>query len=224
MSFEPPITIDADAVLLDMDGTLVDSSAVVNRVWTQWAIKHQLTPADVLAICHGRQGHETMADLLPDRSREVNLTENAELLAQEVADVDGVVAIPGAPEFLAALKNIPHALVTSADLALATTRMTACGMAMPEVSITAEQVAKSKPDPEGFLAAAAALGVPPARCVVFEDSAAGIAAAHSAGMKVVGVGHAAKSLNTGANLDDFAQVTVRASNDPKATISWGHDG
>jgi len=196
------------ALLLDMDGTLVDSHAVVERCWTRWAQEKGLDPAQVLAVAHGRQGHATMAELLPDRPTEVNLAENRLLLAQETADTEGIVPVPGAPAFLAALDGAPHALVTSADVALSTARMGAAGLPLPQVRVTAEDVRASKPDPEGFLRGAALLGVAPADCIVFEDSEAGIAAAKAAGMRVVGVGSGSARFSPDAQVDDLTRVTV----------------
>ena len=98
-----PASASAHALLLDMDGTLVNSDAVVERCWSRWAVRHSLLPADVLKVVHGRQGHATMAALLPHRPMAENLAENALLLAEETADTDGVVPVPGAPAFLAAL-------------------------------------------------------------------------------------------------------------------------
>lgn len=196
------------ALLLDMDGTLVDSHAVVERCWTRWAREKGLDPAQVLAVAHGRQGHATMAELLPDRPTEVNLAENRLLLAQETADTEGIVPVPGAPAFLAALGGAPHALVTSADVALSTARMSAAGLPLPQVRVTAEDVRASKPDPEGFLRGAALLGVAPADCIAFEDSEAGIAAAKAAGMRVVGVGSGSARFSPDAHVDDLARVTV----------------
>lgn len=213
-------TIDAGAVLLDMDGTLVDSTAVVNEIWTRWAAEHGLDADDVLAVCHGRQGYETMAILLPDRPHAQNLKENAAMLAAETDNVEGITAIPGAAEFLAALRDVPHALVTSADTTLATVRMVAAGLTMPDLSITAEMVSSSKPHPEGFLKAAADLGVDPADCVVFEDSGAGIEAGRAAGMTVVGVGAAAADQDPDHHLTDFASVTVTTT-DGRARITLG---
>ncbi|MGV9314437.1 HAD family hydrolase, partial [Streptomyces sp. NPDC003691] len=131
-------TLTARALLLDMDGTLVNSDAVVERIWREWAVEHGLDPDAVLKVVHGRQGYATMAELLPHRPMAENHAENAVMLARETADIDGVVPIPGAPAFLAALSGLPHALVTSADLALATARMAAAGLPMPEVRVTAE--------------------------------------------------------------------------------------
>ena len=115
----------ARALLLDMDGTLVNSDAVVERIWRRWAARHGLDGDEVMRVVHGRQGHASMALLLPGRSHEENLAENARMLAEETADTDGVIPVPGAPEFLGSLRGLPHALVTSADAALAAARMAA---------------------------------------------------------------------------------------------------
>ena len=203
-----PTLLTARALLLDMDGTLVNSDAVVERIWRRWAERHGLDADEVMKVVHGRQGHASMALLLPDRPVEQNLADNARMLAEETADVDGVVAIPGAPEFLASLRGLPHALVTSADLALATARMGAAGLALPEVRVTAESVGASKPDPEGFLKGAAELGVEPGECVVFEDSAAGIEAGRAAGMRVVGVGARADLYEPDVVVRDLTRVRV----------------
>lgn len=182
----------AAALLLDMDGTLVDSRAVVDAVWTEWSLEHGIEPARTLSIIHGRQGQDSMALLLPDRPHEENIAENRVLLAAETAQLDGVVAVDGAARLMDDLTGLPHALVTSATRELAAARMGAARLRMPEVAITAESVTASKPDPEGFLLAAEHLGVDAADCIVVEDSANGIAAGLAAGMRVIGVGpHAA---------------------------------
>ena len=205
--------LTARALLLDMDGTLVNSDAVVERIWRRWAARHGLDGDEVMKVVHGRQGHASMALLLPERPMEQNLADNARMLAEETADMDGVVAIPGAPEFLASLRGLPHALVTSADVPLSTARMAAAGLSLPDVRITAESVGASKPDPEGFLKGAAELGVAPADCVVFEDSGAGIAAGKAAGMKVVGVGPRAGLHGPDVAVEDLTRVRVEALGD-----------
>ncbi|MFF2388402.1 HAD-IA family hydrolase [Agromyces sp. NPDC058104] len=206
-------TISAAAILLDMDGTLVDSSAVVERVWTDWAAEHALDPAEVMKVIHGRQGHASMAILLPGRAVEENLVDNRTMLERETAETEGVVAIAGAVGLMQALADLPHALVTSASLPLATARMAAAGLTTPPVVVTAESVTASKPDPEGFLAAAEALGVPARDCVVFEDSEAGITAAHCAGMRVIGVGPLAGPHGADHLVHDLAAVRVAADGD-----------
>ncbi|WP_405672235.1 HAD family hydrolase [Streptomyces sp. NBC_01530] len=208
-----PTVLTARALLLDMDGTLVNSDAVVERCWRRWSERHGLDAAEVMKVVHGRQGHASMALLLPDRPMEHNLADNARMLAEETADMDGVVAIPGAPEFLASLCGVPHALVTSADVPLSTARMAAAGLELPDVRVTAESVGASKPDPEGFLKGAAELGVDPADCIVFEDSAAGIQAGRSAGMRVVGVGARADLHEPDVVVRDLTRVRVAAAVD-----------
>ncbi|NJP52340.1 HAD-IA family hydrolase [Streptomyces sp. SBST2-5] len=200
--------LTARALLLDMDGTLVNSDAAVERVWRRWAERNGLDGDEVMKVVHGRQGYASMALLLPDRPMEENYADNARMLAEETADTEGVVAIPGAPQFLASLRGVPHALVTSANVALATARMAAAGLEMPEVRVTAESVGASKPDPEGFLKGAAELGVDPAECVVFEDSGAGIEAGRSAGMRVVGVGPRAGAYRPDVVVRDLTQLRV----------------
>lgn len=198
------------ALLLDMDGTLVNSDAVVERCWRRWADENGLDGDSVIKIVHGRQGHATMAVLLPDRPVAENLVDNARMLEWETSDVAGVVPVQGAPEFMAALADLPHALVTSADRGLSKARMDAARLPMPRARITAENVSASKPDPEGFLKGAAELGFAPADCVAFEDSEVGIAAARSAGMRVIGVGPRAAVHEPTAHVRDLTQVRVEA--------------
>ncbi|MDN3264104.1 HAD family hydrolase [Streptomyces sp. CSDS2] len=216
-----PAVLTCRALLLDMDGTLVNSDAVVDRVWRRWAGRHGLDGDEVMKVIHGRQGHASMALLLPDRPMEENFAENERMLAEETADTEGVVEVPGAGAFLASLAGLPHALVTSADLGLATARMTAAGLALPEVRVTAESVGASKPDPEGFLKGAAELGIDPADCVVFEDSGAGIAAGRSAGMRVVGVGPRAVVHEPDAAVPDLTCVRVEARADGTVLLRIG---
>ncbi|MFI5976885.1 HAD-IA family hydrolase [Streptomyces sp. NPDC051452] len=216
-----PTVLTARALLLDMDGTLVNSDAVVERIWRRWAERHGLDGDETMKVVHGRQGHASMALLLPDRPVEQNLADNARMLAEETADTDGVVEVPGAAGFLASLRGLPHALVTSADIALSTARMNAAGLPLPAVRVTAESVGASKPDPEGFLKGAAELGVDPADCVVFEDSGAGIAAGRAAGMRVVGVGSRAGSHGPDVVVRDLTRVSVATAADGTIRLHIG---
>ncbi|MEU9065338.1 HAD-IA family hydrolase [Streptomyces sp. NPDC048109] len=213
--------LPARALLLDMDGTLVNSDSAVERVWRRWADRHGLDGDEVMKVVHGRQGYASMAMLLPDRPMEQNHADNARMLAEETADTEGVVAIPGAGQFLASLRGLPHALVTSADVALSTARMAAAGLAQPDVRVTAESVGASKPDPEGFLKGAAELGIAPADCIAFEDSGAGIAAARAAGMRVVGVGPRAGLHGPDVVVEDLTRVRVEADADGSLLLHIG---
>ncbi|GAA2311633.1 HAD-IA family hydrolase [Streptomyces kunmingensis] len=218
-----PTVLSARALLLDMDGTLVNSDAVVERIWRRWAATHELDGDHVMGVVHGRQGYASMAVLLPERPMAENYADNARMLAAETADMDGVVPVAGAAGFLEAIISggLAHALVTSADVALSTGRMAAAGLPYPVVRVTAESVGASKPDPEGFLKGAAELGVDPADCVVFEDSGAGIAAGRSAGMRVVGVGPRAGAHEPTVHVPDLTAVRVEAGADGEILLHIG---
>ena len=174
------------AFLFDMDGTLLDSSPVVERVWTAWARRHGHEPTDVLAVCQGLQYRDTLRRFAkPDLDIEA---EAAALLQAELDDTEGVVAIAGVPALIKGLDPARWAIVTSAPRALAEVRLRAAGLPVPDHFITGESVKNGKPAPEGFLKAADLLGVPIAECLVFEDSPAGVAAGKAAGARVAIVG------------------------------------
>lgn len=173
------------AVLFDMDGTLVDSRAVVERVWRDWAAAHGRDFAPILAESHGRRTIDTVrAFAIPGMDVE---EESRKLEALEVADVEGIVAIAGAAELLARLPSQRWAVVTSASRELAVRRLTAAGLPIPATMITAEDVAIGKPDPEGYLKAARLLGAAANKCLVFEDAPAGIEAGRRAGCDVIAI-------------------------------------
>jgi len=171
------------AILFDMDGTLTDSIAAANRVWTRWSLSHGLDPGKVLPIIHGVRSGDTIRRLnVPglDVEKETEVVKQA-----EIDDVEGVVAIKGAPAFLEALPPDRWAVVTSAPRELALRRFAAAGLPVPRVLVSAEDVTRGKPAPDGFLQAARLLDVAADKCLVFEDTAAGVAAAEAAGAAVV---------------------------------------
>jgi sugar-phosphatase len=171
------------AFLFDMDGTLTNSVAAAERVWSQWAEGKGLNVADFLPTIHGVRCIDTLRRLnLPG----VDPEREADLLAQaEIDDVEGVVSIEGAARFLAALPAERWVVVTSAPRLLAERRILAAGLPLPQIMVSAEDVERGKPAPDCFLLAAKKLGVKPAECLVFEDAPAGIAAAEAAGAKVM---------------------------------------
>jgi sugar-phosphatase len=172
----------ADAVLVDLDGTLVDSTAPVRRVWATFAARHGLDADEVDRFASGRPSRETIRLLVPDAD---NDAEAAVLEHAEVEDTDGVIALPGAVELLAT--DRPLAIVTSCSSLLAETRLGAAGLGIPRVLVSSDGLERGKPDPSCFLIAAERLGVSPTRCVVLEDSPAGIDAGRAAGATVIAV-------------------------------------
>ena len=171
------------AFLFDMDGTLLNSIAAAERVWAAWATRHGLDVPTFLPTIHGMRAIETITRLaLPgvDPRREAT-----ELAAAEIADVDGVVPIAGAIDFLGSLPATRWAIVTSSPRELALRRMAVAGIPMPNILVTGEDVTRGKPAPDCFLLAAERLGVKAIDCLAFEDAPAGIAAAQASGAEVV---------------------------------------
>jgi sugar-phosphatase len=207
-----PLTLICKAVLFDMDGTLVDSTRVVEDAWREWAKRHALPLDVVLAFSHGRPTIATMERFLPGQDHTDELDE---MTHYEEVEVGSILAIPGAAEVLRALQNHPWAIVTSAWRKLAESRVVAAGLPLPKIIVPVDEIRNGKPDPEGFLCAAAQLGVPPEECLVFEDTRPGIEAGLNAGMQVVGMltTMPATELKHRPLIRDFRQVTVRAEGD-----------
>ena len=171
------------AFLFDMDGTLLNSTAAAERVWSNWAMGHGLDVATFLPTMHGRRAIETVRRLaLPgvDPQHEAN-----EITRAEIADVEGINAIAGAAAFLSALPPDRWAIVTSSPRALALVRIAAAGIPRLATMVTAEDVVHGKPAPDCFLLAAERLGFDAHDCVVFEDATPGIQAGEAAGATVV---------------------------------------
>ncbi|TPM26015.1 HAD-IA family hydrolase [Mesorhizobium sp. B2-3-5] len=171
------------AFLFDMDGTLINSIASAERVWSDWARRQGLDVAAFLPTIHGVRAIETITGLaLPgiDPAHEADL-----LLKAEAADLDGIVPIAGAVVFLNSLPRESWAIVTSAPRELALLRMKAAGIPVPAILVAAEDVSRGKPAPDCFLLGAERLGVDARDCLVFEDAPAGITAAEAADAAVM---------------------------------------
>jgi sugar-phosphatase len=176
------IAIRCSAVLFDMDGVLIDSTPAVARVWTRWAIQRGLNPDKVVQMAHGRPSRTTIRELLPDANID---REDREVERQELADLDGVVLLPGARELLDSLPPDRWTIATSCTRALAEVRLQAAGLPIPKNMITSTDVKIGKPDPEPYLKAAAKLGFAASDCVVVEDAPAGVRAGKAAGARVI---------------------------------------
>jgi mannitol-1-/sugar-/sorbitol-6-phosphatase len=190
------------AVLFDVDGVLLDSTAAHQAVWRQWACSHGLHIATVLAACAGRRPEDTVRAVAPhldpgtERQALDTLTRSCQV---------AVPALPGAARLLCSLPADRWAIVTSGSAWYVREMFGRLRLPLPRIQIYGEDVAHSKPAPDGYLLAARELGVDPGRCLVIEDSPAGVLAGKAAGCAViaVGTGHPISALRP-------ADVHVRA--------------
>ena len=173
------------AVLLDMDGTLVDSDAAVERAWLTWASEYRVDMGSVPLIAHGMPALGNVRRLRPDLSEAEAAASAQRQLELQYDDVADVTAAPGAAELLGELDRLglPWAVVTSADPTLARVRLAAARI-RPALLVTSADVRAGKPDPEGYRQAAGRLGADPGRCLVVEDAEAGVTAGRAAGATV----------------------------------------
>ena len=193
-----------EGILFDNDGVLVDSDASVLRAWSSWAVARGLDPAVVVPMVHGRKSRETVALLIAEPDRAAAL---ADIDARELADATQVSALPGAVALIDSMPAERWAIVTSATRPLGSARLAAAGIQNPNCLVSADDVSRGKPDPEGYLAAASALGFPPSAVIVIEDSPAGILAARAAAVgAVVGVGERALSAGADVVVRDLRDV------------------
>lgn len=197
--------------LFDMDGTLVDSTAVVESIWTAFCVRRGLDARALIAYSHGRQTLDTLQHFLGDDAN--NQAIAAELERIEIETLQGITEVKGAAALLAALPADRWALVTSAGRTLAESRMKAARLPLPAVMICAEDVQRGKPDPEGYNKAAAALGLKPEACVVFEDAAAGIRAGLASGATVIAVVPGAAGAADAHAVSALSGISVTACGD-----------
>jgi sugar-phosphatase len=218
----PALTeIRARALIFDMDGTLVDSTSFIARLWRQWAARHGLDPDIVLRASPGRRTIETIRRFAPAG---VDVEAEAALLASAAAEeAEGLRPVAGAPALLGALPRAKWAVVTSAERRLAEKWLRQAGLPVPDVLVSAEDVTVGKPDPEGFLRAAGQLGHAPADIVVFEDAPSGLAAGYAAGARVIALASTlgAAELDSHDWIADFRDVSFASGADGTLRLRIG---
>lgn len=198
------------AVLFDMDGVLVDSTATHVRAWRGFLEDAGLEPPpDGIRSLFGRRAIEAVADLL-------GVAPGDERARSALADLEGradaefarvpaqQLLVDGVPWLLETLRRAGWrlAVVTSARRGVAE-RALAPVRTLVDAVVTADDVTAGKPAPEPYLTAAAEVGVAPGRCVVVEDAVAGVLAGRRAGMRVLALETTApgeRLLEAGADL------------------------
>ncbi|KAJ2521084.1 hypothetical protein H4217_001611 [Coemansia sp. RSA 1939] len=212
----------SQGLLFDLDGTLITSLEATERVYTRHANMHGIDPAPVLAYCHGVPTRQVLQKHFPAATHTKEYAEAMEL--ESASDMGGLCAIPGAMELVAGLPETRWAIVTSGMRFLAHPRMNHLGMRIPSVFVTPADVARGKPDPEGYLRAAREIGADPGACVVFEDARAGIAAGRDAGALVVGIRSQLtdaelKAAGAQYSVSDMTKVAVAVSEDGSLAVT-----
>jgi sugar-phosphatase len=211
-----PSTLPAraySAFLFDMDGTLLTSIRSAERVWSAWATRHGLDVTTFLPTLHGKRAHDTIRQLnVPGLDP---IAEAAWITAAEIEDVADIEAINGAAGFLASLPPERWGIVTSAPRKLAEARLAAAGLPSHRLLVASEDVEHGKPAPDPFLLGARKLGAPPADCLVFEDTHAGLQSAEAAGMDsiVVTLTHAHPMTTLVPAVLDYADLQAHAGPD-----------
>lgn len=201
-------------LIFDLDGTLVDSGDVVERVWKIFSDRFGFDfEKDVLPICHGRPAKYPLMELMPTiTQKEIDDVEK-EFGEMEISMIDGLLPIKGAYEFLKSIPCGRWAIATSCSKKLALARLKGAGLPIPKILVTAEMVEKAKPFPDPFLKAAELLEVSPSDCVVFEDSPAGISSGKSAGAVVIGINMtdiAKKVSSPDFSINNMSEVRIEA--------------
>lgn len=173
---------ECSAIIFDLDGVLVDSTAFVEKHWRRWAAARGLQAEPFLRVCHGRRALETIRLAAPDLDAEAEVRA---FVPQEDDDLPG--PCPGAMRLLHCLPEGSWGVATSGPRSSATARLRHAGLPVPPVLVCAEDVTNGKPSPDVYLTASAGLGIEPPHCLVIEDAPPGIEAARAAAMPVVGL-------------------------------------
>ena len=211
----PDLPLRTQALLLDMDGTLIDSGDAVERAWNQLLqeLGGGLTFSHAM---HGKPARQTLHELYPDVSEEQITAAHRRIEELEIADVAGIEVLPGTQRLLGELDAAAEQLgrptwtvVTSCTRELFTARWERTGLPEPAHTVTADQVTRGKPDPEPYRVGAERLGVEPAQAVVIEDAVGGLTSGRAAGCPTIAV----TSTTPAAELADLAGALITSLDD-----------
>jgi len=203
------------AALWDVDGVIIDSAEQHRQAWEQMAREEGLPysdavfwatfgmrNADIMPRAFGVEGPPERIARLGDYKEELY----RDLLRREA------IALPGAKELMTALHAAGYRQALGSSAPVANLRIIIELLGLDDLLdgfVSGEMVAHGKPAPDIYLAAAQSLGVAPARCLVFEDAPAGVAAAHAGGMCCIGVRRAGQPDAPGLETADYVATTLR---------------
>lgn len=196
----------------------MDSTRAVDREWREWARRKGVDGNAVMAIAHGVRTIEVIRRVAPHLDADA---EAWEIENEEANDQQGVCVMPGAVELERAIPEGRWGVVTSGTRLLASARLRFCGLPVPQVLVTAEDVSHGKPHPEPYLKGAELLGFKPADCLVIEDAPAGIQSARAGGFRVIGITStypASKLSDADAVVAAMEQIQVRSNGSGKLVV------
>ncbi|KJA29846.1 hypothetical protein HYPSUDRAFT_31855 [Hypholoma sublateritium FD-334 SS-4] len=192
-------TLHFDALLFDMDGTLVDSTDGVVGAWELFAESYpHIDVHDILRSAHGIRTVDNLRNYCRITDPQI-LEDEAARFEQAIVSTStkggrkGIVLLPGVSPILDELapgRYLPApcwAICTSATRSYASSALAIAGVPVPDVFIASENVQQGKPFPDPYLLGASKCGVKPGSCLVFEDAPNGIRSGRAAGCKTVGL-------------------------------------
>ncbi|KAH9015786.1 phosphatase [Lactarius pseudohatsudake] len=190
----PSTTLHFDAILFDMDGTLIDSTPGVVAAWNLFAETYtEINVQEILKNTHGVRTIETVKMFCgvtdPEKlGLEVTRFEDAIITRSQEDGGEGITLLPGVRTLIDNLGDSKHwTICTSATRGYGSAALEVVGIAPPETIVFAEDVAQGKPQPDPYLLGAKRCGVHPKRCLVVEDAPAGVQSGRAAGCKTLAV-------------------------------------
>ncbi|KAG1472692.1 hypothetical protein G6F56_001390 [Rhizopus delemar] len=213
-------TLTSKAFIFDLDGTIIDTTPLVIKFWTNLALQNNLNPQEILETSHGRRTIETLERWLPHMATTEKVIELEAGLAQEM---EGVIVLPGVQEVLSSIQKEDWTINTAGTNAMATTRLQQFNISLPNEMATGDKLTYGKPHPEGYLLASKIIKRDPKDCIVFEDAPAGVRAAIAAGMQCIActTTHTIEQLKeAGATVivDFFTHVRIERQSDGVYTV------
>lgn len=220
---ENALPMRVSALLLDMDGTLIDSGPAVERSWDR-LFEELGAGISFGAQHHGKPARQVLGEVMPELGADGIDAAHRRIEEIEIADVAEIAVLPGTERLLAELDTAAEELgrstwtiVTSCTRPLFEARWARTGLPVPEGLVTADQVRRGKPDPEPYLLGAERLGIEPAACLVIEDSIGGLQSGAAAGARTIAV----TTTTPAGDLAPLADALVTSLDDLEVRVEGG---
>ena len=187
-------TVNADGLLFDMDGTLLDSTPGVLVTWEVYAKEHDLDLVEVLKTSHGVRTEDNLKNFckIKDEDLKTEIARFENMILNEGARLkkegkQGLEILPGVKTLLGSIPQENWTIVTSATIHYAEPALELAEVPKPPHIVTAGDVKKGKPHPEPYLTGAEKISKDIKTCIVFEDAPSGIRSGVASGARVLAV-------------------------------------